>query len=49
MSTEFSKGQKLLALIKEIEARPIELYMNAEGISGDSVNITGTEISFEKS
>ena len=40
---------QLLALIKEIEARPIELYMNAEGISGGSVNITGTEISFEKS
>jgi hypothetical protein len=38
-----------LAIIKEIEARPIELYMNAEGISGGSVNITGTEISFEKS
>ena len=40
---------QLLALIKEIEARPLELYMDAEGISGGSVNITGTEISLEKS
>ncbi|MHA1507526.1 MAG: trimethylamine methyltransferase family protein [Promethearchaeota archaeon] len=39
---------QLLALIKEIEARPLELYMDAEGISGGSVNITGTEISLEK-
>ena len=47
---ELSKGvdAQLLALIKEIEARPLELYMDAEGISGGSVNITGTEISLEK-
>jgi len=40
---------QLLTFIKEIEARPIELYMKAEGISGGSVNITGTEITLEKS
>ena len=47
---ELSKGvdAQLLAIIKEIEARPLELYMDAEGISGGSVNITGTEITLEK-
>jgi len=40
---------QLLAFIKEIEARPLELYMKTEGISGGSVNITGTEITLGKS